>query len=82
MANECFILNSTNLAAIFAQDGPKDYQNLKATLPPWILFYTVAGYEYFPEEGSAHRLKTSPKSPSGWDWNRSKPPAASRQMRS
>src|SRR5208282_6899944 len=57
MANECFILNSTNLAAIFAQDSPNGYQNLKATLPPWILFYTVAGYEYFPEERVGSQLK-------------------------
>ncbi len=57
MANECFILNNTNLAAIFAEDIPNDYQSLKATLPPWILFYTVAGYEYFPEERVGSQLK-------------------------
>jgi hypothetical protein len=50
MVNECFILNSTNLAAICAKKWPRDYQNLKNTLPPWTLFYTVAGYEFFPEE--------------------------------
>jgi FAD/FMN-containing dehydrogenase len=50
MANECFILNNTNLAAIFAKKWPKDYQALKDTLPTWILFYNVAGYEYLPEE--------------------------------
>jgi hypothetical protein len=50
MVNECFILNSTNLAAIFAQKWPADYQNLKNSMPAWILFFTVAGYEYLPEE--------------------------------
>jgi FAD/FMN-containing dehydrogenase len=50
MVNECFILNSANLAAIFAKKWPRDYQNLKDALPPWTLFYAVAGYEYFPEE--------------------------------
>jgi FAD/FMN-containing dehydrogenase len=50
MVNECFILNSTNLAAIFAKKWPMDYQTLKNALPPWTLFYTVAGYEYLPEE--------------------------------
>jgi FAD/FMN-containing dehydrogenase len=50
MVNECFILNSTNLAAIFAKKWPKDYQTLKDALPTWILFYNVAGYEYLPEE--------------------------------
>jgi FAD/FMN-containing dehydrogenase len=50
MVNECFILNNTNLAAIFAKKWPKDYQSLKDTLPQWTLFYTVAGYEVLPEE--------------------------------
>ena len=50
MVNECFILNGTNLAAIMAKKWPKDYQNLKDTLPAWTLFYNVAGYEILPEE--------------------------------
>ena len=50
MVNECFILNNTNLAAIFAKKWPKDYQAIKDTLPTWILFYNLAGYEYLPEE--------------------------------
>ncbi len=50
MANECFILNNTSLAAIFAEKWPDDYLNIKGGLPSWILFYNVAGYEYFPEE--------------------------------
>jgi len=57
MANECFILNSTSLAAIFAKKWPKDYQSLKNTLPPWILFYNVAGYEYLPEERISSHVK-------------------------
>ncbi|MBN1177225.1 MAG: FAD-binding oxidoreductase [Dehalococcoidales bacterium] len=55
MVNECFILNNTNLAAILAKKWPADYQNLKDGLPAWVLFYTVAGYEYFADERiSAH----------------------------
>jgi hypothetical protein len=50
IVNECFILNDTNLAAIFTKESPEDYQRLKDTLSPWTLFYTVAGYEYLPEE--------------------------------
>jgi FAD/FMN-containing dehydrogenase len=50
MVNECFILNSTNLATIFAKKSRGDYERLKATLPAWTLFYTVAGYEFFPEQ--------------------------------
>jgi hypothetical protein len=57
MVNECFILNNTNLAAIFAKKWPKEYQNLKDTLPAWTLFYTVAGYEYFPEERVSSHIK-------------------------
>jgi FAD/FMN-containing dehydrogenase len=50
MVNECFILNNTDLATIFARKWPADYQRLRNALPPFILFYTVAGYEFFPEE--------------------------------
>ncbi len=57
MVNECFILNNTNLAAIFAKKWPKDFQSLKDNLPAWILFYTVAGYEYLPEERVSSYIK-------------------------
>jgi FAD/FMN-containing dehydrogenase len=58
MVNECFILNNTNLAAIFTKKWPKDYQNLKDALPTWTLFYTVAGYEeYLPEERVSSYIK-------------------------
>jgi hypothetical protein len=57
LANECFILNNTNLAAIFARKWPKDYQSLKNTLPPWTLFYNLAGYDYFPEDRIEYQKK-------------------------
>jgi hypothetical protein len=57
MVNECFILNSTNLAAIFAEKWPVDYIKLKDALPTWTLFYTVAGYEYLPEERVSSYIK-------------------------
>ncbi len=57
MVNECFILNNTNLAAIFTKKWPKAYQGLKDALPPWTLFYTVAGYEYLPEERVSSHIK-------------------------
>jgi hypothetical protein len=57
MVNECFILNNTNLAAIFAKRWPKDYQKIKDSLPTWTLFYTVAGYEYLPEERISSHVK-------------------------
>jgi FAD/FMN-containing dehydrogenase len=56
MVTECFILNNVNLAAIFSRRA-KDYQALKDSLPAWTLFYTVAGYEYYPEERISSRVK-------------------------
>jgi FAD/FMN-containing dehydrogenase len=50
LVNECFILNSTDLATVIARGKPGDYSKMKSALPPWILFYNVAGYDYFPEE--------------------------------
>jgi FAD/FMN-containing dehydrogenase len=57
MVNECFILNNVNLAAILARKWPWDYQNIKAGLPAWTLFYVVAGYEYLPEERVSSNIK-------------------------
>jgi len=50
LVNECLVLNSTSLAAIMAKKWPNDYRGIKDTLPPWILFFDIAGYEYLPEE--------------------------------
>ena len=50
LVNECFILNNTNLAAIMAKKWPNDYRDIKDTLPPWVLFFNIAGYEYLPQE--------------------------------
>jgi hypothetical protein len=50
MPNECFILNKTNLAAMMARNYARQYREIYNSLPPWILFYNLAGYEYYPEE--------------------------------
>jgi FAD/FMN-containing dehydrogenase len=50
MVNECFVLSSADLASTFAEQWPADYKRLKGDLPSWTLFYTVAGYDYYPEE--------------------------------
>ncbi len=57
MVTECFVLSATDLAAVFAQEWPAGFQRLKTDLPPWILFYTVAGYEYYPEERVSVNIK-------------------------
>jgi hypothetical protein len=48
--NECFILNRTNLATMMARNYVRQYHEIYDSLPPWILFYNLAGYDYFPEE--------------------------------
>jgi FAD/FMN-containing dehydrogenase len=56
IVNECFILNSTDVASIFSRH-PEEFKALKDTLPAWILFYSVAGYEYLPEERVSSYIK-------------------------
>jgi len=50
LVNECFILNNTDMATIMAKGKPAEYNRIKGSLPTWILFYNVAGYDYLPEE--------------------------------
>jgi FAD/FMN-containing dehydrogenase len=57
LVNECFILNKTDLAAIAAKKRPADYESLKLSLPNWILFYNLAGYDYFPEDRIDYQSK-------------------------
>jgi FAD/FMN-containing dehydrogenase len=48
LVNECFVLNSTNLAAITAEKRPAG-RRVGEGLPPWLLFFNIAGYDYLPE---------------------------------
>lgn len=57
LVNECFVLNGNNLAAIMAKRWPKEYAAIKASLPPWILFFNIAGYEYLPEKRVRSNVK-------------------------
>lgn len=50
MVDDCLLLNESNLARIMAKEWPKEYESIKDTLPPWIMFYTISGPKYFPEE--------------------------------
>jgi len=45
MVNECFILNNCDLAGILGKNG-----SVKDSFPPWVLFFNIAGYDYFPED--------------------------------
>ena len=55
--NECFILNDTNMASIFAKKSQKDFQRIKDAMPAWTLFYVVAGYDVLPEERVSSQVK-------------------------
>ena len=57
LANECFIMNRANLASIMAGRWPDDFQEMFYSLPPWILFYNLAGYEYLPEERVKYQIR-------------------------
>ena len=50
LVNECFVLNRTDLATIMAGGKPAEYARIRNSLPAWILFYNVAGYDYLTEE--------------------------------
>jgi hypothetical protein len=56
MATECFILNRASIAAVFSEKAG-DFQVIKDSLPEYILFYTLAGYNYFPEERISSNIK-------------------------
>jgi FAD/FMN-containing dehydrogenase len=49
LPDECLILNHVALASILSANA-SERDILVKGLPEWILFYAVAGYEYFPQE--------------------------------
>ncbi len=49
LGDEIFILNDTNFALLMGRDDAQ-VKRLRAQLPPWILFFCIAGYECLPEE--------------------------------
>jgi FAD/FMN-containing dehydrogenase len=57
LVNECFVLNNGNLAAIMAEKWPRDYYTVRETLSPWVLFFSIAGYEYLPEKRVGGQIK-------------------------
>lgn len=50
LANECLVLNSACLAHALSTNWPDEYEILRDSLPPWVLFFCIAGYDYYPEE--------------------------------
>jgi len=56
LVNECLVVNNTNLASIMAKKGG-DFNRIRSSLLPWVLFFNIAAYDYFPEERIAGQTK-------------------------
>jgi FAD/FMN-containing dehydrogenase len=50
IGQECLLLDNTNLAAIVAENWPKDFKRLRASLSPWTLILVISGMARRPEE--------------------------------
>jgi hypothetical protein len=57
LADECLVLNNANIARILAGMGQGEYEKLRDNLPPWVLFFCISGYEYYPEERVAYQTE-------------------------
>jgi FAD/FMN-containing dehydrogenase len=57
LVDDCMLLNSTTLAHIIAKKYPKEYESVEDSLPPWVLFFSICGYKYFPEEELNYRTE-------------------------
>lgn len=49
LGNECLIVNKIDMAALVTEDDAA-YARLVSQLPPWILFFNLAAYDYLPEQ--------------------------------
>jgi FAD/FMN-containing dehydrogenase len=52
VGNECFVLNSHNLACILGEGD--EVRKLKEVLPPFVVIINLSGSQYFPEERIAY----------------------------
>lgn len=57
LVDKCLILNSANLAYIKAGDRNPDYTGIQSSLPEWVLFYSVSGGKYYPEEKIQYQVR-------------------------
>ncbi len=57
LADECLVLNNTSLAHILTRQWPDEYERLRNSLPPWVLFFCISGYEYYPEEKVSYQIE-------------------------
>jgi FAD/FMN-containing dehydrogenase len=56
LVNECFVLNNAALAVMMAGKNQREYREIRESLPPYILLYNIAGYEYLAEERVAYQV--------------------------
>ena len=54
VGNECFLLNGFNLALLLADEWPKDFEDYREKLPPFILTVVIAGAPRRPLERIAY----------------------------
>ena len=57
VGQEVVLLNRTDLATMIAESFPKDFERLRATLPPWTLIIVVSGLQRRPDEKIAYEEK-------------------------
>jgi len=50
IGQECLSLNDINLAALLAEDWPKEFEKVRGELPPWTLILVLSGLIRRPEE--------------------------------
>jgi FAD/FMN-containing dehydrogenase len=58
IGQECLLLNNINLATIIADDWSKDFEELRASLPPWTLILVISGLQRRPEEKIQYEEQT------------------------
>lgn len=46
LADVCFVMNASDLSAVWAREAGRS----TVGFPPWVLVYSISGYEYFPTE--------------------------------
>jgi hypothetical protein len=56
IGQECLLLNNTDLASIIADNFDKEFEKLRAILPPWSLILVVSGLKHRPEEKIGYEM--------------------------
>ncbi len=66
---ECFVLNRSSLAMIFANTVPDDYLELKRVLPEYTMIFCIAGLKRFPDERIAYQETDFREVAQNWNVN-------------